>query len=68
LTDVLKTTIYVASGDRADLVAAWDAVRAEFGEHDAASTLLGGVILGYPGQLVEIQAVAAAMPGVGPRA
>jgi len=34
LTDVLKTTIYVASGERADLVAAWDAIRAEFGEHD----------------------------------
>ena len=59
LTDVLKTTIYVASGDRSDLVAAWDVIRAEFGEHDAPSTLLGGVILGYPGQLVEIEAVAA---------
>src|SRR5580693_6347464 len=70
LTDVLKTTIYVASSDRSDLVAAWDAIRAEFGEHDAPSTLLGGVILGYPGQLVEIEAVAAvaaATPGAGPR-
>jgi enamine deaminase RidA (YjgF/YER057c/UK114 family) len=50
LTDVLKTTIYVASGERTDLVAAWDAIRAEFGEHDAPSTLLGVGVLGYPGQ------------------
>ena len=63
LTDVLKTTIYVASGERTDLVAAWDAIRAGFGEHDAPSTLLGVVVLGYPGQLVEIEAVAAAVPG-----
>jgi enamine deaminase RidA (YjgF/YER057c/UK114 family) len=60
LTDVLKTTIYVASADRADLVAAWDVIRAEFGEHDAPSTLLGVTVLGYPGQLVEIEAVASA--------
>ena len=58
LTDVLKTTIYVASGDRADLVAAWDVIRASFGDHDAPSTLLGVATLGYPGQLVEVEAVA----------
>jgi enamine deaminase RidA (YjgF/YER057c/UK114 family) len=60
LTDVLKTTIYVASADRADLVAAWDVIRAAFGDHDAPSTLLGVTVLGYPGQLVEIEAIAAA--------
>ncbi|HEX6448579.1 MAG TPA: RidA family protein [Trebonia sp.] len=60
LTDVLKTTIYVASADRSDLVAAWDVIRAAFGDHDAPSTLLGVTVLGYPGQLVEIEAVAAA--------
>ena len=60
LTDVLKTTIYVASADRADLVAAWNVIRAEFGEHDAPSTLLGVTVLGYPDQLVEIEAVASA--------
>jgi enamine deaminase RidA (YjgF/YER057c/UK114 family) len=60
LTDVLKTTIYVASSDRGDLVAAWDVIYAEFGEHDAPSTLLGVTVLGYPGQLVEIEAVASA--------
>jgi enamine deaminase RidA (YjgF/YER057c/UK114 family) len=60
LADVLKTTVYVASADRADLVAAWEVIRAAFGAHDAPSTLLGVAVLGYPGQLVEIEAVAAA--------
>jgi len=41
LTDVLKTTVYVASGDRRDLLAAWDVVRAAFGEHDAPRRCLG---------------------------
>jgi len=57
--DVLKTTVFVASGDRADLVTAWDEVASGFGEHDAPSTLLGVAMLGYEGQLVEIEAVAA---------
>jgi enamine deaminase RidA (YjgF/YER057c/UK114 family) len=58
LGDVLKTTVYVASSARADLVAAWGVVRAAFGDHDAPSTLLGVAVLGYPGQLVEVEAVA----------
>ena len=58
LRDVLKTTIFVASVQQADLVTAWDVIRAAFGEHDAPSTLLGVSVLGYPGQLVEIEAVA----------
>jgi enamine deaminase RidA (YjgF/YER057c/UK114 family) len=58
--DVLKTTVYVASGDREDLVAAWTEVAGFFGDHDAPSTLLGVTVLGYPGQLVEIEAVAVA--------
>ncbi len=56
--DVLKTTVYVASADRADLVAAWDVVRRHFGNHDAPSTLLGVATLGYPDQLVEVEAIA----------
>jgi enamine deaminase RidA (YjgF/YER057c/UK114 family) len=60
LADVLKTTVYVASGDRGDLVAAWEVVRAAFADHDAPSTLLGVAVLGYAGQLVEVEAVAAA--------
>ena len=62
LADVLKTTVYVASAERADLVAAWDVVSAAFGAHDAPSTLLGVTVLGYPNQLVEIEAIAVA-PG-----
>ena len=61
LTDVLKTTIYVASTDQSDLVAVWAVVHDEyFSEHEVPSTLLGVVVLGYSGQLVEIEAVALA--------
>jgi enamine deaminase RidA (YjgF/YER057c/UK114 family) len=59
LTDVAKSTVYVASSRREDLVAAWDVVRAAFGDHDAPSTLLGVAALGFPDQLVEVEAVAA---------
>jgi enamine deaminase RidA (YjgF/YER057c/UK114 family) len=62
LADVLKTTVFVASTQRADLVAAWEVVEAAFGEHDAPSTLLGVAVLGYTDQLVEIEAVAAIAP------
>jgi enamine deaminase RidA (YjgF/YER057c/UK114 family) len=60
LRDVLKTTVYVASADRADLHAVWQVVASVFGEHDAPSTLIGVTVLGYTGQLVEIEAVALA--------
>jgi enamine deaminase RidA (YjgF/YER057c/UK114 family) len=56
--DVLKTTVFVASSDRGDLVTAWDEVAGFFAGHDAPSTLLGVAVLGYPGQLVEIEAIA----------
>ena len=62
LTDVAKSTVYVASSRREDLVAAWQVVRAAFGDHDAPSTLLGVAALGFPGQLVEVEAVAALPP------
>lgn len=58
LTDVVKTTVYVASRSRPDLVTAWDVVSRHFGDHDAPSTLLGVAVLGYPDQLVEVEAVA----------
>jgi enamine deaminase RidA (YjgF/YER057c/UK114 family) len=58
-TDVVKTTVYVASSRHADLVAAWDVVSRHFGDHDAPSTLLGVAVLGYRDQLVEVEAVAA---------
>ena len=60
LTDVLKSTVYVASADHADLMTAWNVVSEYFGDHDAPSTLLGVAALGYTGQLVEVEAIAAA--------
>jgi enamine deaminase RidA (YjgF/YER057c/UK114 family) len=58
LSDVLKSTVYVASADKADLYSVWQVVHEAFGEHDAPSTLLGVTVLGYSGQLVEVEAVA----------
>ena len=54
--DVLKTTVYVALADRADLVACWEEVQQS--PIAAASTLLGVALLGYAGQQVEIEAIA----------
>ena len=50
--------MFVASAERADLAAAWEVVSAAFGDHDAPGTLLGVTALGWPDQLVEIEAVA----------
>lgn len=61
LTDVLSTRVLVASDRAEDLGAVWDVVHAAFGEHDVPSTLLGVTVLGYPDQLVEIEAVAAVL-------
>jgi enamine deaminase RidA (YjgF/YER057c/UK114 family) len=58
LTDVVKTTVYVASSRQEDLGTAWNIVRAAFGDHDAPSTLLGVTVLGYDDQLVEVEAIA----------
>jgi enamine deaminase RidA (YjgF/YER057c/UK114 family) len=60
LANVVRTTVYVASTDRADLVLAWNVVRARFGDHDPPSTLFGVTVLGYGGQLVEVDAIAIA--------
>ncbi len=59
LGDVVRTTVYVATTRREDLVTAWGVVRRAFGDHDPPSTLLGVAVLGYPDQLVEVEAVAA---------
>jgi enamine deaminase RidA (YjgF/YER057c/UK114 family) len=55
---LLKTTIYVVARERDDLVRVWDIVSARLGR--APSTLLGVALLGYPDQLVEIEAIARA--------
>jgi enamine deaminase RidA (YjgF/YER057c/UK114 family) len=59
LTDVVKTTVYVATQNREDLLAAWEIVSRHFGDHDVPSTLLGVSVLGYRDQLVEVEAIAA---------
>ena len=59
ITDIVSTRVLVASGERKDLVAVWDVVCERFGVHDVPSTLIGVAVLGYPQQLVEIEAVAA---------
>lgn len=61
LTDVISTRVLVASTEQEDLVSAWNVVRASFGDHEVPSTLLGVSVLGYAGQLVEIEAVAAVL-------
>jgi enamine deaminase RidA (YjgF/YER057c/UK114 family) len=62
LRHVARTTVYVATQRREDLVTAWQVVRERFGEHDVPSTLLGVAVLGYHGQLVEVEAVAVVPP------
>jgi enamine deaminase RidA (YjgF/YER057c/UK114 family) len=57
LEQVLKSTVYVASPDRAQLVRVWRVVEESFAPARPPSTLLGVAALGYPGQLVEIEAV-----------
>jgi enamine deaminase RidA (YjgF/YER057c/UK114 family) len=53
---LVKTTVFVVARDRSDLVSVWDVVAARLGR--APSTLLGVSLLGYPEQLVEIEATA----------
>lgn len=55
--DVVKTTVYVAGGSHEAQTAVWGVVRAS-AIASAPSTLLGVALLGYRGQLVEIEAVA----------
>jgi enamine deaminase RidA (YjgF/YER057c/UK114 family) len=59
LTDVVKTTVYVASAAREDLLSAWNVVHRRLAGHEPPSTLVGVSALGWPGQLVEVEAVAA---------
>jgi enamine deaminase RidA (YjgF/YER057c/UK114 family) len=54
--DIVKLTIYVVGQEREDLVRAWNVASPLLGR--APSTLLGVSFLGYPDQLVEIEAIA----------
>jgi enamine deaminase RidA (YjgF/YER057c/UK114 family) len=55
--DVIKITVYVVAGERADLGSVWNAVQ-QSGIAGTASTLLGVSMLAIEGQLVEIEAIA----------
>ena len=59
LADVVRLTVYVASAERSDLVAAWTVVHDAFTDGMPPATLLGVALLGYPEQLVEVDAIAA---------
>jgi enamine deaminase RidA (YjgF/YER057c/UK114 family) len=58
---LVKTTLFVVARDRVDLVRVWDIVSARLGR--VPSTLLGVSFLGYPDQLVEIEAIAVLSAG-----
>lgn len=57
---VVRSVIYVASSDRAVLVAVWQRFNASAiaPAFTTASTLLGVAVLGFPGQLVELDLTA----------
>lgn len=59
IEDVVFVRALVASADRAQLAAVWAVVHALFGDRTPPGTLLGVAALGWPDQLVEIEAVAA---------
>ena len=58
---LVKTTVFVVAQQRADLARVWNVVCARLGR--APSTLLGVSLLGYPDQLVEIEAIAVVNSG-----
>lgn len=57
--DVVFVRALVASSERADLARVWEVVQDAFGDATPPGTLQGVTVLGWPGQLVEIEAVAA---------
>ncbi|MGC7095574.1 RidA family protein [Amycolatopsis lurida] len=59
--DVVRTVIYVATTSADELSAVWDRLNASAlaEAFTTASTLTGVTVLGYPGQLVELDVTAA---------
>jgi len=55
---IVRTTVYVV-GSRDEMAQAWAAVAGRLLPHRPPSTLLGVTVLGYPQQLMEIEAIAA---------
>jgi enamine deaminase RidA (YjgF/YER057c/UK114 family) len=64
--DVVQTTIWVVSAERSDLAGVWSRFLASplAEAFTTASTLVGVACLGYPGQLVELDVIAAATADV----
>jgi enamine deaminase RidA (YjgF/YER057c/UK114 family) len=60
--DLVKTTVYATVSERSELVEVWAAIEAALAPARPPSTLLGVSHLGYPGQFVEIEAVAMIAP------
>ncbi len=56
-SDVAKTTVYVAGGSHETQSSVWQVVRSS-PVGSAPSTLVGVPLLGYRGQLVEVEAIA----------
>ncbi|HEY8319782.1 MAG TPA: RidA family protein [Amnibacterium sp.] len=57
--DVVFVRALVASAVQTDLAKVWAVVHNHFGKRTPPSTLMGVTVLGWPNQLVEIEAVAA---------
>jgi enamine deaminase RidA (YjgF/YER057c/UK114 family) len=57
MREVIKITVYVVTGERADLDSVWGAVQ-QSAVAGASSTLVGVSMLAIEGQLVEIEAIA----------
>ena len=55
---ILKTTVYVVTEDREQLVRAWRIVEERLAPARPPSTLVGISVLGWSGQLFEIEAIA----------
>lgn len=55
---LVRTTVYVV-GERDDLDEVWAAIAGDLAPSRPPSTIVGVTVLGYPDQLVEIDAVAA---------
>src|ERR1700747_2144402 len=62
MRDRLKSTIFFSTSSRDDFVVAWNEIAGGFGDHNPPSTLLGVSVLGFPDQLVEVEAIAVASP------
>jgi enamine deaminase RidA (YjgF/YER057c/UK114 family) len=57
--EIVKTTVYVVAREQEELVRAWRVVEERLAPGRPPSTLVGVSVLGYTGQLFEIEAVAA---------